>query len=241
MKQSQPAVQLTGVVKTYQMGKTTVNALNGVTVTVPAGQFVAVMGASGSGKSTLLHLTAGLTQPTSGEVTLFGERTNDMTDDQLTLFRRRHIGLIFQSFNLLPTMTALENVSLPLLIDGKRKSDVRDHAMKLLEVVGLQQRQNHRPDELSGGQQQRVAIARALMNDAPLLLADEPTGNLDSKTGEDILHLLRSLVIEHGRTIIMVTHDPKAAAYADRVITLSDGRIMEELGAALDQLSTVVN
>jgi putative ABC transport system ATP-binding protein len=232
----QTAVELRHVSKTYQMGKTTVHALNDVSLRIPAGQFVAVMGASGSGKSTLLHLVAGLTSPTSGEINLFGESIGKFNDDQLTLFRRRSLGLIFQSFNLLPTMTAVENVSLPLLIDGKKKHEVYNRAVELLETVGLGTRLNHRPDELSGGQQQRVAIARALMNEAPLLLADEPTGNLDSKTGEEILHLLRELVVEHGRTIVMVTHDPRAAAYADRVITLSDGKITEELGMMLESM-----
>jgi len=142
--------------------------------------------------------------------------------------------LIFQNFNLLPTMTALENVALPLLIDRQPLREVYPRAEKLLKLVGLENRQHHRPDELSGGQQQRVAIARALINEAPLLLADEPTGNLDSKTGEDVLHLLRQLVEDEGRTMVMVTHDPRAAAYADRVITLSDGQIVEQLGSMLD-------
>lgn len=223
------AVQLNNVTKTYKQGKTEVQALRNVSLQIAAGQFIAIMGASGSGKSTLLHLCAGLSTPTSGEVWLFGQNVSTLHDDALTLFRRHHIGLIFQAFNLMPTMSALENVCLPLLIDRRPLKEVAPKAEKLLEIVGLRDRAAHRPDELSGGQQQRVAIARALVNEASLLLADEPTGNLDSKTGEDILHLLRELVVDHGRTVVMVTHDPKAAAYADRVITLSDGQIIDEL------------
>jgi putative ABC transport system ATP-binding protein len=231
----QTAVQLRGVSKVYRQGKTDVRALDNLSVSIPTGQFVAIMGASGSGKSTLLHLIAGLSAPSSGMLTLFGQALNSLSDDDLTVFRRRQIGFIFQAFNLLPTMTALENVCLPLLMDGKPLAAIRPKAARLLEQVGLADRQQHRPDELSGGQQQRVAIARALINDAALLLGDEPTGNLDSKTGEDVLQLLRELVNEQGCTLILVTHDPKAAAYADRIITLSDGRILEQIGA-LDAL-----
>ncbi len=229
-----PAVQMHAVTKTYAQGKTLVKALDNVSLTIPAGQFVAIMGASGSGKSTLLHLVAGLTAPDSGQITLFEQAFAGLSDNRLTRFRRRTVGLIFQAYNLLPTMTALENVALPLLIDGKSLGRVRPLAEKLLKLVGLEDRMNHRPDELSGGQQQRVAIARALIHEAPLLLGDEPTGNLDSKTGEEVLHLLRSLVENHGRTIILVTHDPKAAAYAERVITLSDGQVIEEIGVSAE-------
>jgi putative ABC transport system ATP-binding protein len=227
------AIQLTNVSKVYGQSKNEVHALDAVSLTVPAGSFTAIMGSSGSGKSTLLHLVAGLATPTSGDVILFDQHISQMNDDALTRFRRRHVGLIFQNFNLLPTMSALENVCLPELIDGKRMRDIEPKAKQLLELVNLTQRSDHRPDQLSGGQQQRVAIARALINDAPLILADEPTGNLDSKTGESVLILMRELVKEHHRTIVMVTHDPKAAAYADRVITLSDGKIIDDLGAML--------
>jgi putative ABC transport system ATP-binding protein len=184
------------------------------------------MGASGSGKSTLLHVAAGLARPTSGEIASFDQVITALTDDALTRFRRTHIGLIFQAFNLLPTLNAIENVALPLIINGVRLNAARAKAKDLLALVGLSDRLMHRPDELSGGQQQRVAIARALINEAPLLLADEPTGNLDSHTGEEILQLLRALVTEHQRTIIMVTHDQHAASYADRVIHLQDGKIL---------------
>ncbi|MCL4254042.1 MAG: ABC transporter ATP-binding protein, partial [Anaerolineae bacterium] len=224
-------ITLTHVNKTYLQGKTEIPALRNITLHISGGEFIAIMGASGSGKSTLLHVIAGLTNPTSGRLSLFGKDIHALNDTQLTLFRREHVGFIFQTFNLLPTMTALENVALPLLINGQKLRDVRHQAEAMLDLVGLKSRQHHRPDELSGGQQQRVAIARALINQAPLLLADEPTGNLDSKTGEDILLLMRELVSHQKRTIVMVTHDPKAAAYADRIITLSDGQIIDELSA----------
>ncbi len=232
-------ITLKSVSKTYLQGKTSIPALSNITLTISGGEFIAIMGASGSGKSTLLHVIAGLTNPTTGEVSLFGKDIHHMNDNQLTLFRREHVGFIFQSFNLLPTMTALENVALPLLIGRKKLRDVRSQAEAMLEIVDLKSRQHHRPDELSGGQQQRVAIARALINQAPLLLADEPTGNLDSKTGEDILLLMRELASNQNRTIVMVTHDPKAAAYADKIITLSDGQIIEELSPLSTQSPTL--
>ena len=219
------AIRLANVHKVYAQGQTQVNALNGVTLDLAACQFAVVMGASGSGKSTLLHVVAGLARPTSGDIALFEQTISAMNDDQLTLFRRRHIGLIFQTFNLLPTLTAVENVALPLLINGAGMAEARRQAKVWLDTVGLADRAAHRPDELSSGQQQRVAIARALINAAPLLLADEPTGNLDSQTGEDILHLLRRIVDEQRRTVVMVTHDPRAASYADRVLTLKDGQV----------------
>jgi putative ABC transport system ATP-binding protein len=221
------AVEFRHVTKTYQQGSVTVRALDDVSLTIEAGRFVTVMGASGSGKSTLLHLIAGLTRPASGEIVVFDQVLHTLDDDHLTDLRRTRIGLIFQSFNLLPTLTALENVALPLLIDGARPAPARYAAAQVLDTVGLSDRAAHRPDELSGGQQQRVAIARALINHAPLVLADEPTGNLDSQTGEDILRLLRRLVDDQPRTIVMVTHDARAAAYADQIITLRDGRLSE--------------
>jgi putative ABC transport system ATP-binding protein len=221
------AVRLAQVSKVYAQGKTQVRALNRVSLVIPGRQFVAIMGPSGSGKSTLLYVMAGLARATSGDVALFDRVLGLMNDDQLTLFRRKHIGLIFQTFNLLPTLNAIENVALPLLIDSVGLSNARKRASAWLDVVGLSDRAVHRPDEMSGGQQQRVAIARALVNEAPLLLADEPTGNLDSKTGEDILGLLRALVTEHGRTVVMVTHDARAAGCADRVVTLKDGQVVE--------------
>jgi len=222
----QDAIRLDAVRKTYHQGKTQVNALDGVSLAIPERRLVAVMGASGSGKSTLLHVVAGLARPTSGRVALFGHNIGDMSDDERTRLRRTHVGLVFQSFNLLPTMSAEENVSLPLLINGRSMRAARERAAHWLDVVGLSDRRSHRPDELSGGQQQRVAIARALINEAPLLLADEPTGNLDSRTGEEILGLLHALVTEHGRTVVIVTHEARAAGYADRVVTLKDGQVV---------------
>lgn len=224
------AIQLKQVSKIYKQGAVEVRALDDVSLTIPKGKLFAVMGASGSGKSTLLHLIAGLSTPSHGEVILNDKNISKMNDNELTRFRRENIGLVFQAFNLLPTLSALENVSLPAMINGKRIKTVEDRAKMLLTKVGMADRFEHRPDELSGGQQQRVAIARALMSEAPLLLADEPTGNLDSKTGEEVLLLLKELVMEQKCTIVMVTHDPKAAAYADQIITLQDGRIIETLG-----------
>jgi putative ABC transport system ATP-binding protein len=229
MNQNQMAVQLIGLSKSYKQGTDEVFALKDISLNIPAGRFVAIMGASGSGKSTLLHIIAGLTSPTAGEVRIFGESLSKQ-DEELTLFRRRNLGLVFQAFNLLPTMNALDNVCLPCVIDGKNINAIRPEAEKWLKALGLGERIYHRPDQLSGGQQQRVAIARSLITNSPLILADEPTGNLDSKTGETILHLLRKLVNEKQRSLIMVTHDPKAAAYADEVISLNDGQVIDQLG-----------
>ncbi len=220
------AIRLSNVTKVYRQGVNEVRALDSLSLTLPAQHFVAVMGASGSGKSTLLHIAAGLARVTSGEVVVHDQTLSAMADDDLTRFRRKHIGLIFQSFNLLPTLNAIENVALPLIINGAKLNVARAKAKDLLALVGLSDRLAHRPDELSGGQQQRVAIARALINEAPLLLADEPTGNLDSHTGEDLLQRLRALATEQHRTIIMVTHDQRAASYADQVIRLQDGKIV---------------
>ncbi|CAG0932314.1 sulfonate transport system ATP-binding protein [Thermoflexales bacterium] len=220
------AIRLSNVTKVYRQGVNEVRALDSLSLTLPAQHFVAVMGASGSGKSTLLHIAAGLARVTSGEVVVHDQTLSAMADDDLTRFRRKHIGLIFQSFNLLPTLNAIENVALPLIINGAKLNVARAKAKNLLALVGLSDRLAHRPDELSGGQQQRVAIARALINEAPLLLADEPTGNLDSHTGEDLLQRLRALATEQHRTIIMVTHDQRAASYADQVIRLQDGKIV---------------
>jgi putative ABC transport system ATP-binding protein len=230
MNLNDDAVKLIGLSKTFKQGSDEVYALSNVSLTIPAGRFIAIMGASGSGKSTLLHIIAGLSSPSAGEVRIFGQ-TLSKKDEELTLFRRRNLGLVFQAFNLLPSMNALDNVCLPRVIDGENITKVRPEAEKWLKALGLGERLHHRPDQLSGGQQQRVAIARALITNAPLILADEPTGNLDSKTSESILHLLRKLVSEKRRSLIMVTHDPKAAAYADDVITLNDGQIIEQLSA----------
>jgi putative ABC transport system ATP-binding protein len=202
--------------KQYQMGSVTVTALDGVNFTVGRGEFVAIMGPSGSGKSTLLHLLGGLDVPTSGEVILAGQPLSRLGDDEITRFRRRKVGFIFQFYNLLPTLTATENIALPLLIDGQPLTRHRPYIGELMGLVNLSDRADHRPDQLSGGQQQRVAIARAFVNQPEIVLADEPTGNLDSRAGTAILELLRRAVKDLNATIVMVTHDPRAASYADR-------------------------
>jgi len=224
-----PAVAATAVTRRYGDGESAVDALRGVTLEVPAGQFTAVMGPSGSGKSTLMHLLAGLDTPSAGTVQIGGEDITKMNDKQLTKLRRKHIGFVFQQFNLLPTLTAEENILLPLSIAG-RKADKAD-LEALIARVGLQERRGHRPSELSGGQQQRVAIARALISRPTILFADEPTGNLDSASGAEILALLREAVELDGQTTLMVTHDPRAAAIADRVLYLADGRVVADLAA----------
>ncbi|HWH77113.1 MAG TPA: ABC transporter ATP-binding protein, partial [Candidatus Binatus sp.] len=192
------------------------------------GSFAAIMGQSGSGKSTLLHLIGGLDRPTSGELLVEGRLVGQMADDEVTLFRRNKIGFVFQFFNLLPTLTALENVTLPFVLGGRAKNEADDRAAALLGKVGLTHRQNHLPEELSGGEIQRVAIARALCFDPPILLADEPTGNLDSKNGEAILRLLKQINQENGCTVVIVTHSEEAAGYAERRIYLRDGCVERE-------------
>jgi putative ABC transport system ATP-binding protein len=227
-----PILQAQALRKQYRLGEHTVHALAGVDFVVEKGEFVAIMGPSGSGKSTLLHLLGGLDKPSDGEVTLAGQQLSVLDDNRVTLVRRHNIGFVFQFFNLLPTLTAEENITLPLIIDGQ---DMRKHQGRidaLLELVGLTDRRQHKPDQLSGGEQQRVAIARALVTEPAIVLADEPTGNLDSKTGTAIMELLRRSCDELGQTIIAVTHDPRAAAYADRVVFLRDGQVVQEIGCA---------
>ena len=222
-------LQTTGLRKQYQMGEVMVDALRGIDLVVPEGQFVAIMGPSGAGKSTLLHLMGGLDAPSDGDVVLGDRRLAHLSDDDVTIVRRRQMGFIFQFFNLLPTLSAAENVALPLLIDGKRLEDFASRVDELLDLVGLADRRDHRPDQLSGGEQQRVAIARAFVTDPKIVLADEPTGNLDSKSGTTVLELLRRTCKELNKTVVMVTHDPRAASYADRVVFLRDGRVVREL------------
>jgi putative ABC transport system ATP-binding protein len=217
------------VSKQYQMGEVAVDALVGVDFVVEKGEFVAVMGPSGSGKSTLLHLLGGLDKTTDGEVTLGGRKLSVMSDKEVTLARRRNVGFVFQFYNLLPTLTAEENIALPLLIDGKKIKAYQSELDELLELVGLTDRRRHKPDQLSGGEQQRVAIARAFVNDPDIVLADEPTGNLDSRAGEEVMKLLRRSCDELGQTIVVVTHDPKAASFADRIVFLKDGQIASEI------------
>ena len=226
--QSSTVVEATGLVRRYGQGETCVNALRGVDLGIATGELTAVMGPSGSGKSTLMHILAGLDQPTEGSVTIAGQDITQLSDTDLTLLRREHIGFIFQFFNLLPMLTAAENVVLPLTLAG-RKPDA-EWVRELTDRVGLGQRLGHRPSELSGGQQQRVAIARALVSRPTIMFADEPTGNLDSRTSGEILTLLRSMVSDLGQTTVMVTHDAHAAAIADRVLFLADGEIVRDLG-----------
>jgi putative ABC transport system ATP-binding protein len=211
----------------YGEGEAAVDALRGVSLAVRAGELVAVMGPSGSGKSTLMHILAALDEPTSGSVAIAGQSVGGLSDREVTLLRRRHIGFVFQFFNLLPMLTAEENILLPLSIAGEKPE--QPFFDDLLERVGLADRRRHRPAELSGGQQQRVAIARALVSHPTVVFADEPTGNLDSQTGAEILELLRDSAKDLGQTMVMVTHDANAAEIADRVLFLADGRIVEEL------------
>jgi putative ABC transport system ATP-binding protein len=223
-----PAVEVRALTKVFGSGEARVEALRGIDLRVEHGQFVAVMGPSGSGKSTLLHLVGGLDAPTAGSVRVGGEDLGALDDDRLTLLRRRRIGFIFQAFNLLDVLTAEENVALPLLIDGVAEAEAHRRAAAALELVGLAHRRHHLPGRLSGGEQQRMAVARALVTRPLLILADEPTGNLDSANGDQVMSLLRTLVDEQGQTILMVTHAPRHAATADRLVHLRDGRVVEE-------------
>jgi putative ABC transport system ATP-binding protein len=233
-------VQAQDVTRRYGEGATAVDALRGVSLDVDAGQLVAVMGPSGSGKSTLMHILAGLDKPSSGTVTIADREITTLPDNQLTHLRRRHIGFVFQFFNLLPMLTAEENVVLPLSIAGVKPDQA--WLRELLDATGLSDRRTHRPSELSGGQQQRVAIARALVSRPTILFADEPTGNLDSKTGGEILDLLRQSVTDYGQTTVMVTHEARAASIADRILFLADGLIVQELqGATAPQVLDVMS
>lgn len=214
--------------KVYRQGKNEIIALDGVSLDIARGEFAVIMGPSGSGKSTLLHLIGGLDRPTSGELLVDQRLVGQMADDQITLFRRTRIGFIFQFFNLLPTLSALENVTLPFVLDGRSKAEAEQKAKTLLDRVGLENRKDHLPEEMSGGEIQRIAVARALAFDPPILLADEPTGNLDSKTGGSILSLLRDINREAACTIVMVTHSQEAARYGDRTIFFRDGKVEGE-------------
>jgi putative ABC transport system ATP-binding protein len=223
------AARTLDAVKSYGRGTTEVRALDGVTVGFGKGQFTAIMGPSGSGKSTLLHCIAGLDSLTSGAAYIGDEDLSRLTDEQLTLLRRDNIGFVFQSFNLVPTLTARANITLPLRLAG-RKGD-QAWIDQVAATLGITDRLDHRPDEMSGGQQQRVAVARALASRPQIIFADEPTGNLDSRAGAEVLHFLRQAVDDLGQTIVMVTHDPNAASHADRIIFLADGRVVDEMQA----------
>lgn len=222
-----PVLNTNNLRKEYRMGDHLVLALDGVDFKVEKGEFIAIMGPSGSGKSTLLHLLGGLDSPSEGEVNLAGQALSQLTEYQATLARRHNVGFVFQFFNLLPTLTAEENILLPLIIDGRNPKKYEEWLGELLSLVGLLDRKSHKPDQLSGGEQQRVAIARALITKPAILLADEPTGNLDSKTGTAIMELIRKTSLELDQTVILVTHDPKAATYAQKVIFLRDGKIIQ--------------
>jgi len=214
--------------KVYGSGETAVTALDHVNLNVNAGEFVAVMGPSGCGKSTLLHLLGGLDNSSDGSVTIDGHNLTDLSDDALTELRRRKIGFIFQFYNLIPVLDAVENAALPLTLDGAKPAEAQKKAVEWLEKIGLGDRLRNRPDQLSGGQQQRVAVARALVAEPSLILADEPTGNLDTRASDEIAGLLRQVSKQWGRAVVMVTHDPRIAAYADRIVFLKDGRVDSE-------------
>jgi putative ABC transport system ATP-binding protein len=221
-----PIVSTTELRRVYGEGETAVHALRGVSISFPAGQFSAIMGPSGSGKSTLMHLLAGLDRPTAGSVVVDGAELANLDDKALTLLRRDRLGFVFQAFNLVPVLTAEENIKLPLTLAGKKVD--REWFDMLVERVGLRDRLRHRPSELSGGQQQRVAVARALIHRPAVVFADEPTGNLDSKSSGEVLDLLRQAVDEFGQTVTMVTHDPRSASAADRIVVLRDGEVVHD-------------
>ena len=233
MNSNTAVVTATNLTRRYGEGEAAVDALGGVSLTVAPGELVAVMGPSGSGKSTLMHLLAALDTPTGGTVTIAGQDVGSLSDKEVTLLRRKHIGFVFQFFNLLPMLDAEENIVLPLSIAGEKPD--RAWLDGLLSQMGLSDRRRHRPSELSGGQQQRVAIARSLVTRPTILFADEPTGNLDSKTGGEILELMRASTDAYGQTTVMVTHEARAAAIADRILFLADGQIVRQLGKGSDQ------
>lgn len=226
-KTREPAIQVKNLYKIFRVGNEKVRALNGVDLTIYKGEFCAIVGTSGSGKSTMLNMLAGLEKPTKGEVIVAGEHLEKMNENQLVKFRREHVGFIFQSFNLLGTMNAIENVALPLTFRGVDKKTREAKAVEMLKLVGLSKHMKHRPNEMSGGQQQRVGVARALVLDPEIIFADEPTGNLDSKTSAEVLGLMRKVVTEKNQTMVMVTHDNHLAGFADRIFHIIDGKIVK--------------
>ena len=226
-KTREPAIQVKNLYKIFRVGNEKVRALNGVDLTIYKGEFCAIVGTSGSGKSTMLNMLAGLEKPTKGEVIVAGEHLEKMNENQLVKFRREHVGFIFQSFNLLGTMNAIENVALPLTLRGVDKKIREAKAVEMLKLVGLPKHMKHRPNEMSGGQQQRVGVERALVLDPEIIFADEPTGNLDSKTSAEVLGLMRKVVTEKNQTMVMVTHDNHLAGFADRIFHIIDGKIVK--------------
>jgi putative ABC transport system ATP-binding protein len=225
--------------KKFRQGDRVVDALAGVSLRVEQGSFLAIMGASGSGKSTLLHLMAGLTKADAGKVLINDTDLSALNDKQLTLFRRRNIGLVFQAFNLIPTLTAEENIRLPLMLEGLNGQLNESKVTDLLDQLGLSQRKRHRPDAMSGGEQQRVAIGRALITNPAVILADEPTGNLDSTNSRSVCELLQNLSLEHRKTIVMVTHEPSVAAYAQEIVILKDGRVVQRFETGGEEAETL--
>ena len=227
MAEKKPVIRVKDLYKVYKVGDTKVRALNGVSFDIYRGEFCAIVGASGSGKSTLLNMLAGLEKPTKGEIVIAGEHMETKSENALVAFRRNHIGFIFQSFNLLPTMTAVENIALPLTFQGMDKEKRTKLAKQAIKMVGLQKYSRHKPTQMSGGQQQRIGVARALVVNPEIIFADETTGNLDSKTSEEIMGLMRKVVVENNQTLIMVTHDNHLAEYADRIFHIKDGKILK--------------
>lgn len=226
MIEKEPVIQVKDLYKIYRLGEEKVRALNGVDFTINRGEFCSIVGASGSGKSTLLNMLAGLEKPTKGEIVIAGEHIETKKENQLVAFRREHIGFIFQSYNLLPTLSAIENVALPLTFQGIGRKARTKRALQLLNLVGLSTHTKHKPTQMSGGQQQRVGMARALVVEPEIIFADEPTGNLDSVTSEDMMELMRKVVYERNQTLVMVTHDDHLAGYADRIIRIKDGKVI---------------
>lgn len=226
MIKKEPVIQVKDLYKIYRLGEEKVRALNGVDFTINRGEFCSIVGASGSGKSTLLNMLAGLEKPTKGEIVIAGEHIETKKENQLVAFRREHIGFIFQSYNLLPTLSAIENVALPLTFQGIGRKARTKRALQLLNLVGLSTHIKHKPTQMSGGQQQRVGMARALVVEPEIIFADEPTGNLDSVTSEDMMELMRKIVYERNQTLVMVTHDDHLAGYADRIIRIKDGKVI---------------
>ena len=227
MGNREPVIQVKGLYKIYRLGQEKVRALNGVDFVINRGEFCSIVGTSGSGKSTMLNMLAGLEKPTKGEIIVGGEHLEKMNENQLVKFRREHIGFIFQSYNLLPTLNAIENVALPLTFQGMNKKARTKRASELLDMVGLSTHKKHKPTQMSGGQQQRVGMARALVVQPEIIFADEPTGNLDSVTSEEMMELMRRVVYERNQTLVMVTHDDHLASYADRIIRIRDGKVIE--------------
>ncbi len=227
MGSAEPVIRVRDLYKIYRVGETKVRALNGVSFTIDRGNFCSIVGASGSGKSTLLNMLAGLERPTKGEIVIAGEHMETKTENQLVAFRREHIGFIFQSFNLMGTMNAVENVALPLTFQGMDRKSRNARAEEMLDLVGLAKHKKHRPNQMSGGQQQRVGVARALVVEPEIIFADEPTGNLDSNTSVEVMNLMKRIVREKNQTLVMVTHDNYLAGFADVILRIRDGRIIE--------------